>query len=405
MTEDGHDVTVVPTEAALRFVGAPTWSALSGKPVATDVWTDVHEVRHVRLGQQADLVVVAPATADLLARAAHGLAGDLLTTTLLTARCPVVLAPAMHTEMWEHPATRDNVETLRERGVHVIEPASAGSPAPTPGRVGCLSPRTSTPGLGCSPGPLPSAPGRPWPGGGWSSVPAAPASRWTRCATWATAPRASRATRSRRWPRPAEPTSPSWRPTLPAGPGGRGRRTRRHRPGAAGGRDRGGEGRRRRGHGRGAGRLPARAHYRGQDQEDVHRPDPDADTSAPTIELVRNPDVLAGLVAARGSGTAPVIVGFAAETGDADRTRSWTTPGPSWTARAATCIVANEVGADKTFGQDTNTVHILRRGSDAVRTRARPPRRRSRPRCGTSSRTSCLPRIESPRTVSQQPLH
>ena len=124
MTEDGHDVTVVPTEAALRFVGAPTWSALSGKPVATDVWTDVHEVRHVRLGQQADLVVVAPATADLLGRAAHGLADDLLTTTLLTARCPVLLAPAMHTEMWEHPATRDNVATLRSRGVHVLDPAS-----------------------------------------------------------------------------------------------------------------------------------------------------------------------------------------------------------------------------------------------------------------------------------------
>ena len=91
--------------------------------MATDVWTDVHEVPHVRLGQSADLVVVAPATADLLAKAAHGLADDLLTNTLLTARCPVVLAPAMHTEMWEHPATRANVATLRERGVLVIEPA------------------------------------------------------------------------------------------------------------------------------------------------------------------------------------------------------------------------------------------------------------------------------------------
>ena len=105
-TEAGHDVTVVPTAAALEFVGAPTWAALSGKPVSTDVWTSVHEVPHVRIGQHADLVVVAPATADLLAKAAHGLAGDLLTSTLLTARCPVVFAPAMHTEMWEHPATR-----------------------------------------------------------------------------------------------------------------------------------------------------------------------------------------------------------------------------------------------------------------------------------------------------------
>lgn len=127
LRESGHgggfDVTVVPTEAALNFVGAATWSALSGKPVHTGVWDDVHEVPHVRLGQSADLVVVAPATADLLARAAHGMADDLLTSTLLTARCPVVMAPAMHTEMWEHPATVANVATLRERGVLVLEPA------------------------------------------------------------------------------------------------------------------------------------------------------------------------------------------------------------------------------------------------------------------------------------------
>jgi phosphopantothenoylcysteine decarboxylase/phosphopantothenate--cysteine ligase len=104
-------------------VGSATWAALSGKPVSTDVWDDVHQVPHVRIGQEADLVVVAPATADLLARAAHGLADDLLTNTLLTARCPVVFAPAMHTEMWEHAATRENVRLLRERGAIVIDPA------------------------------------------------------------------------------------------------------------------------------------------------------------------------------------------------------------------------------------------------------------------------------------------
>ncbi|MEV0193349.1 bifunctional phosphopantothenoylcysteine decarboxylase/phosphopantothenate--cysteine ligase CoaBC [Kitasatospora purpeofusca] len=123
-TESGHQVTVVPTAAALHFVGEATWAALSGRPAATETWEDVHEVPHVRIGQNADLVVVAPATADLMAKAAHGLADDLLTNTLLTARCPVVLAPAMHTEMWEHPATRDNVATLRRRGVIVLEPAS-----------------------------------------------------------------------------------------------------------------------------------------------------------------------------------------------------------------------------------------------------------------------------------------
>ncbi|MBA2946231.1 bifunctional phosphopantothenoylcysteine decarboxylase/phosphopantothenate--cysteine ligase CoaBC [Streptomyces himalayensis] len=123
LTESGHDVRVVPTESALHFVGAATWSALSGHPVSTEVWSDVHEVPHVRIGQAADLVVVAPATADILAKAAHGLADDLLTNTLLTARCPVIFAPAMHTEMWEHPATQENVATLRRRGAVVIEPA------------------------------------------------------------------------------------------------------------------------------------------------------------------------------------------------------------------------------------------------------------------------------------------
>jgi phosphopantothenoylcysteine decarboxylase/phosphopantothenate--cysteine ligase len=121
--ESGHAVRVIPTTDALRFVGEPTWAALSGEPVTTDVWTGVADVPHVKLGQTADLVIVAPATADLLARAAGGMSNDLLTATLLTARCPVVYAPAMHTEMWEHPATRHNVATLRARGAVVIEPA------------------------------------------------------------------------------------------------------------------------------------------------------------------------------------------------------------------------------------------------------------------------------------------
>ncbi len=124
LTESGHRVRVVPTEEALRFVGEPTWSALSGQPVATGVWDTVHEVPHVRLGQEADLVFVAPATANVLAKAAAGLADDLLTNTLLTARCPVVFAPAMHTEMWEHPATQANVATLRSRGAIVLDPAT-----------------------------------------------------------------------------------------------------------------------------------------------------------------------------------------------------------------------------------------------------------------------------------------
>ena len=124
LTEAGHQVRVVPTQESLRFVGAATWAALSGQPVTASTWDDVHEVPHVRLGQEAGLVFVAPATADLLARAAGGRADDLLTAVLLTARCPVVFAPAMHTEMWEHPATQANVATLRERGCLVLDPAS-----------------------------------------------------------------------------------------------------------------------------------------------------------------------------------------------------------------------------------------------------------------------------------------
>ncbi|WP_102508636.1 bifunctional phosphopantothenoylcysteine decarboxylase/phosphopantothenate--cysteine ligase CoaBC [Sanguibacter massiliensis] len=123
LTEAGHSVRVIPTAASLEFVGRATWEALSGEKATHEIFDDVDEVAHVRLGREADLVVVSPATADLLARAASGRADDLLTTTLLTATCPVLLAPAMHTEMWHHPATRANVALLRERGITVLDPA------------------------------------------------------------------------------------------------------------------------------------------------------------------------------------------------------------------------------------------------------------------------------------------
>ncbi len=122
-TEAGHDVHVIPTPASAGFVGMATWEALSGNAVSNNVFDDVDKVMHVRLGHEADLTVIAPATADLLARAAAGLADDLLTTTLLMARGPVLFAPAMHSEMWQHAATAANVATLRGRGVTVLEPA------------------------------------------------------------------------------------------------------------------------------------------------------------------------------------------------------------------------------------------------------------------------------------------
>ena len=121
--ERGDAVRVVPTAASLNFVGAATWEALSGEPVSTSVFDGVDEVQHVRLGHEADLVVIAPATADVIARIAAGRADDLLTATVLTATCPIVVAPAMHTEMWNNAATVANVATLRARGLHVMDPA------------------------------------------------------------------------------------------------------------------------------------------------------------------------------------------------------------------------------------------------------------------------------------------
>jgi len=137
LTESGHQVRVVPTPDSLRFVGEATWAALSGEPATASAWDEVQEVPHVRLGQGADLVFIAPATADLMARAAAGMSGDLLSAVLLTARCPVVFAPAMHTEMWEHPATQANVRTLRSRGALVLDPAAGRLTGPDtgPGRL------------------------------------------------------------------------------------------------------------------------------------------------------------------------------------------------------------------------------------------------------------------------------
>jgi phosphopantothenoylcysteine decarboxylase/phosphopantothenate--cysteine ligase len=170
LKEAGHRVRVIPTPDALRFVGEPTWAALSGEPVAADVWNDVPEVPHVRLGQTADLVLVAPATADVLARAAAGMAQDLLTATLLTARCPVIYAPAMHTEMWEHPATQQNVATLRARGAIVVEPAvgrltgadSGKGRLPEPAELFALAESllfSSGTAVGASPSPTPPSTG------------------------------------------------------------------------------------------------------------------------------------------------------------------------------------------------------------------------------------------------------
>jgi len=383
LTEAGHDVTVVPTAAALRFVGAPTWAALSGKPVSTDVWTDVHEVPHVRLGQEADLVVVAPATADLLAKAATGQADDLLTNVLLTARCPVVLAPAMHTEMWDHPATQANVSTLTERGVHVVPPAS-----------GRLTGKDTGPGRLPEPEDLYAvcerelARSRPATG-------AASADSAARATTSADAggPRGDLARRrvvvtSGGTREPLDPvrflgnrSSGKQGQALAAAAAARGAQVTLVTSSPA----------------ELAGvevvvietalqlrdavvaatadadavvmaaavadfRPAAYAPTKIKKSHDVAE-DGSADESAPTITLVRNPDILAELVSSRGSATSPVIVGFAAETGD--DTGSVLDHGRAKLERkGCDVLVVNEVGEDKTFGADDNTVTILRRGSD-----------------------------------------
>lgn len=133
LIERNYDVTVVPTPASLNFVGKATWEALSGKKVTTQVWEAVEEVRHVSLAETSELILIAPTTADLIARLAMGRADDLLTNVVLASNAPKVLIPAMHSNMWLNPATMANVKELRERGFHIMEPASGRLTGPDSG--------------------------------------------------------------------------------------------------------------------------------------------------------------------------------------------------------------------------------------------------------------------------------
>ena len=137
LRELGHGVTVVPTTNSLKFIGAATWEALSGRKVQTEIFESVEQVAHVAIGAQADLVIIAPATANFMARLVHGVADDLLTSTLLATSAPIIIFPAMHTSMWNQPATIQNVETLRSRQVTVITPSTGRLTGPALGqRVG-----------------------------------------------------------------------------------------------------------------------------------------------------------------------------------------------------------------------------------------------------------------------------
>ncbi len=348
LTEAGHEVQVVPTAAALGFVGAPTWAALSGRPVTTEVWDDAHEVPHVSIGRAAELVLVVPATADLMAKAAHGLADDLLTSTLLTATCPVVFVPAMHTEMWEHAATRANVELLRRRGAVVVEPAvgrltgadSGKGRLPEPASILALARRVLARGTAG-----PDLAGRTVVvSAGGTREPLDP----VRFLGNRSSGRQGYALAQTAAARGAKVVLVSANVALddPAGVD-LVRVSSAHELGAA----------------VSMAAADADVVVMAAAVADFRPVDPSSnkikkDSSAPTsIELERTDDVLAGLVAAR-AGAAPLIVGFAAETGDAGH--SWLEHGRAkLAAKGCDLLVVNQVGDGLGFEVADNAAVIL----------------------------------------------
>ena len=375
-TESGHDVTVVPTSAALEFVGAPTWEALSGKPVQTGVFENVHAVPHVKLGQSADLVVVAPATADLLAKAACGMANDLLTNTLLTARCPVVMAPAMHTEMWLHPATQANVATLRERGVTIVEPASGRlTGADTgPGRLpdpdviyeaalAAAASGTRRDGAEKVPvareqGPLAGRTVLVTAGGTREAIDPVrylgnrSSGKMGFAIAAAAADLGAKVTLVTTVTPPADVASQVDVVMVESARAMR-EKVLEAEPDLLV-------------------MAAAVADFRPSEvaMSKIKKTHGAGDDSAPVITLVRNPDILAEAVAQRDAkadseARRRVIVGFAAETGDADGDVLFHARA-KLARKGCDVLVANEVGDGVTFGQDESTAHLLRADSDEV---------------------------------------
>ncbi|GAA2370188.1 bifunctional phosphopantothenoylcysteine decarboxylase/phosphopantothenate--cysteine ligase CoaBC [Dactylosporangium salmoneum] len=353
LTESGHQVRVVPTAAALSFVGEATWAALSGQPVSTDVWTDAHEVPHVRLGREADLVVVAPATADLLARAAAGLADDLLTNVLLTARCPILFAPAMHTEMWEHPATQANVATLRSRGIVVLEPAvgrltgadTGKGRLPEPAEIFAAAVRLLRRGADAAPDLV----GRHVVvTAGGTREPIDPVRFIGNRSSGKQGYAIARAAVARG----AKVTLVAANVGLPDPAGAdlvRVETTEQLRQAvlaAASGAD---------------AVIMAAAPADFRPAEFVASKIKKVDGVAPTLELVTNPDIAAELGAAKPAGQ--VLVAFAAETADLERAVA--AGQEKLLRKRADLIVVNEVGVDKTFGAEHNQAVIL--GADGIR--------------------------------------
>jgi phosphopantothenoylcysteine decarboxylase/phosphopantothenate--cysteine ligase len=356
-TEAGHHVTVIPTEAATRFVGTATWEALSGNPVSNSVFDDVHQVNHVRLGHEADLVVIAPATADLLAKAATGQAGDLLTNTLLMAHGPVLFAPAMHTEMWQHAATQANVETLRSRGVAVLEPATGrltGSDS-GPGRLPepeVIFEAATALVQGQSDYQLPLAGRTVTISAGGTREPLDPVrflgnrSSGKQGVALAVAARNAGAS-VRLLAAHMEVPAPAGVEVVPVETA---LQLREAALAAAADSDV-------------VIMSAAVADFRPAEVSDTKIKKRD-DSADPVITLVRNPDILHELVELRNSAGhgkgQQLIVGFAAETGDSDGD-VLAYAEAKLERKGCDLLVVNHVGADKVFGQDTNSVVILSR--------------------------------------------
>lgn len=371
-TEAGHDVRVIPTRASLNFVGAATWEALSHHPVSHDVFDAVDEVQHVRVGQEADLVVIAPATADLMARIAAGRADDLLTSTVLATRAPVVLAPAMHTEMWENPATRANVETLRARGIAVIKPAvgrltgtdtGAGRlPDPEAIRDAALAAASADldpepledPARGDRPDAARAAEDTPWAGRsvvvtlGGTREPLDPVRYLGNRSSGKQGLAFARALTEQG----AEVTVVAGAVEIPLDASLRTLRigtalelketlerlVREERPDAIV-------------------MAAAVADFRPARTETSKIKKRDGE-EAPQIVLERNPDVIAGLAEARGQGRAPLLVAFAAETGD-ERGSVLEYAESKLRRKRVDALCVNEVGLAKGFGADENELTVL----------------------------------------------
>ncbi|UTT67918.1 bifunctional phosphopantothenoylcysteine decarboxylase/phosphopantothenate--cysteine ligase CoaBC [Arthrobacter sp. DNA4] len=355
-TEAGHDVTVIPTEASTRFIGTATWEALSGNPVSNSVFDDVHLVNHVRLGHEADLVVVAPATADLLAKAATGQAGDLLTNTLLMAHGPVLFAPAMHTEMWQNAATRANVETLRGRGAAVLEPASGRLTGADSGPGRLPEPQVIFDAAmalvqGRSDYQLPLAGRTVTVSAGGTREPLDPVrflgnrSSGKQGVALAVAARNAGAT-VRLLAAHMDVAPPAGVEVVRVETA---LQLRESALDAAAESDV-------------VIMSAAVADFRPADVSDTKIKKRD-DTADPVIALVRNPDILQELVEQRNAGdsaSAQLIVGFAAETGDSQGDVLEYAEA-KLQRKGCDLLVVNHVGTDKVFGQDSNSVVILSR--------------------------------------------